>query len=551
MRDGVVLRADIYRPETAAKLPVILLRTPYDKSTYGEFVGFRSAAHGYVVIIQDVRGRHTSEGEWYPFKYESLDGYDTVEWAAALPYANGKVGMFGASYVGATQLLAAVAQPPHLAGIFPLITASNYHEGWTYQGGAFEQWFNEYWTNYLAMDTLGRRIDGNPHALKWIWKLPLLNYPVVDPGQAESLAPYFRDWLQHPGFDDYWKEWSIEDRYEKILVPAYHLSGWYDIFLGGTIHNYMGIKSRGGNAAGRRGQRLMLGPWQHDDPFAGEVGEVNFGSQADFDPVPEMLQWYDHLFKAVTNDIPRRKPVQIFVMGRNVWRQEDDWPLPRAKNTHFYLHSAGKANSLRGDGTLSAPTPQAESADIYVYDPADPVPTRGGGLCCDNAHLAAGPFDQRPNEVRDDVLVYSTPPFKEDFEVTGPISVELFASSTAVDTDFTAKLVDVWPNGFAQNLTDGIIRARYRESSERPVFMNPGEVYKFAIALWGTSNVFLKGHRLRLEVSSSNFPRFDRNLNTGEDAARAERFVKATNTVYHDASHPSAVVLPIVPQEQH
>ena len=246
--------------------------------------------------------------------------------------------------------------------------------------------------------------------------------------------------------------------------------------------------------------------------------------------------------------IGREKPVKIFVMGKNVWREEDDWPLARTRSTRFYLHSGGKANTLSGDGSLSTAVTQSEPPDSYVYDPVDPVPTRGGGLCCDHAQLAPGAWDQRPVEARSDVLVYATPPFKEDFEVTGPVSVELYASSSAVDTDFTAKLVDVWPNGFAQNLTDGILRARYRNTPEKPEFMNPGEIYKLPVDLWATSNVVRAGHRLRVEISSSNFPRFDRNLNTGEDQARATRIVKATNTIYHDRAHPSAVILPVVPQ---
>jgi hypothetical protein len=239
--------------------------------------------------------------------------------------------------------------------------------------------------------------------------------------------------------------------------------------------------------------------------------------------------------------------VKLFVMGKNVWRDEDDWPLARARNKRFYFHSQGKANSLSGDGMLSTSPPGGEPADQYVYDPGDPAPTHGGPACCDKVHLAAGAADQRSVEARKDVLVYATPPFKEEFEVTGPVSVELFARSSAIDTDFTGKLVDVWPNGFAQNLTEGIVRARYRGSTERVEFMNPRETYKFTIDLWATSNVFLKGHRLRLEISSSNFPRFDRNLNTGEDMGRGTRWVKATNTVLHDKEHPSSLLLSVVP----
>jgi hypothetical protein len=546
MRDGVVLRADIYRPQAEGKFPVLLQRTPYNKGGGCDFCS-KAAARGYVAIIQDVRGRYTSEGEWYTFKHESQDGYDTVEWAAALPYSNGKVGMFGGSYVGATQMLAAIAQPPHLAGIFPVVTASNYHDGWTYQGGAFEQWFSESWTSGLAQDTLDRRVRERSGALQWLMKLPLASYPLLDLNNTEGLAPYFLDWLAHPAFDSYWKPWSIEDNHAKVLVPAYHVGGWYDIFLGGTLRNYAGIEAHGGSDAARRGQRLLIGPWYHG-PFDGKSGEIDFGPTAKGNTDELMLRWYDFLLKGLANGSEQEEPVKIFVMGKNVWREEEDWPLARAHHTRLYLHSAGNANSLIGDGVLSTLTPGKEPPDHFVYNPAEPVPTRGGGLCCDNEHLASGAFDQRSIEARGDVLVYSTPEFREDFEVTGPISVELYASSSAVDTDFTAKLVDVWPNGFAQNLTDGILRARYRNSPEKAEFMNPGEIHKFTIDVWATSNVFLKGHKLRVEISSSNFPRFDRNLNTGEDQGRTTRFVKTTNTVFHDREQPSALILPVVPQ---
>jgi len=546
MRDGITLRADIYRPKADGKFPVLLQRTPYDKRGASDFE-LQAAARGYVVIIQDVRGRYTSEGEWYPFLNESQDGFETVEWAAALPYADGKVGMFGASYVGATQMLAALAQPPHLAGIFPVVTASNYHDGWTYQGGAFEQWFSESWTSGLAQDTLNRRVQKNSNALQWVWKLPLTNYPFFDLGSTEGLASYFIDWLKHPSYDEYWRRWSIEDYYSKVMVPAYHVGGWYDIFMGGTVRNYVGLKAAGGSDEARRGQRLLIGPWYHG-PFNGKSGEMDFGPQAKGDTDELMLRWYDYLLKGISNGTEREKPVKIFVMGKNTWRQEDGWPLARARSTRYFLHSGGNAHSLPGGGDLRTAQPQNEGPDTFIYDPAEPVLTRGGGLCCDNDRLASGVFDQRPIEARGDVLIYSTPVFKEDFEVTGPVSLELYASSSAVDTDFTAKLVDVWPNGFAQNLTDSILRARYRSSQAKPEFMNPGEIYKFTIDLWATSNVFLAGHQLRLEISSSNFPRFDRNLNTGEDPSQATRLLKANNTIYHDREHPSALLLPVLPQ---
>jgi len=552
MRDGVVLRADVYRPDADGQFPVLLQRTPYNKAGGFEF-GLKAAARGYVVVIQDVRGRYTAEGEWYTFKHEPDDGYDTVEWAAALPYSNGKVGMFGGSYVGATQMLTAIAHPPHLAGIFPVVTASNYHENWTYQGGAFEQWFNESWTSGLAQDTFNRQVARNTNAMHNIWKLPLSDYPLFDAGAAagsenpRTLAPYFIDWLAHPTYDDYWKRISIEEHSSEINVPVYSEAAWYDIFLGGSLQNYMGIKRRGASDTARRGQRLLVVIGGHAGGGR-HIGEVDFGpaaEQVDQDAV--MLRWYDAILKGENNGVEQEKPVKIFVMGRNAWREEDDWPLARAQSTRYYLHSGGKSNSLRGDGALILQGgTQTEPADHFVYDPADPVPTIGGPLCCDATHLPPGPRDQRPVEARDDVLVYTTPPLKQDIEVTGPVNLELYASSSAVDTDFTAKLVDVSPNGFAQNLTEGILRARYRNSQEKPELMNPGEIYKLNIDLWATSNVFLAGHKLRLEVSSSNFPRFDRNPNTGESPEQAARVTKATNTIYHDREHPSALVLPVV-----
>jgi len=552
MRDGTVLHADVYRPKADGTFPVLLERTPYDKSGSSAF-GVKAAARGYVVVVQDVRGRYTSEGEWYPFKNESNDGFDTVEWVAGLPYSNGKVGMFGGSYVGATQMLTAIVHPPHLAGICPVVTASNYHDGWTYQGGAFEQWFNESWTSGLAQDTLNRFVHKNTNALNGMWKLPLTDYPLFEvPNSASdadltrSLAPYFMDWLAHPSYDDYWKRWSIEEHFDDIKVPMLTIAAWYDIFLGGSLRNYIGVKSHGGSEAARQGQKLLVTIGGHAGSGS-KIGDVDFGPAADFEEDDATLDWYDHLFKNASNEFSSAKPVRIFVMGANQWRDEDDWPLKRAVETKYFLHSGGKATSLGGDGTLTTAVPRAESPDRYTYDPANPAPTIGGPLCCDSEHLKPGPRDQRPVEGRNDVLIYSTPALAQDLEVTGPIKADLFVSSSAVDTDFIAKLVDVWPDGFAQNLTEGILRVRYRDSQEHPALMNPGQTYKLSIDLWSTSNVFRKGHKVRVEISSSNFPRFDRNLNTGEENASGRKPVTAINTIYHDAEHPSILILPGVP----
>jgi putative CocE/NonD family hydrolase len=556
MRDGVTLRADIYRPTADGKFPVLLQRTPYNKDNEVGF-GLKGAARGYVVVVEDVRGRYASEGEWYVFKNEPNDGYDTIEWVAALPYSNGKVGMFGGSYVGATQMLAAIAHPPHLAGICPVVTASNYHENWTYQGGAFEQWFDENWTSGLSQNTYERAVARDTNTLVGMWTLPLTNYPLYnqakssDPTSTAAIAPYFLDWLAHPSYDDYWKALSIEEHFGDIKVPALHIAAWYDLFLGGSLRNYEGIRERGGSDEARNGQQLVVTVGGHAGNGR-KIGDVDFGPELDRAEDDVTLRWYDYLFKGEKNEFASGKPVKIFVMGVNQWRDEEAWPLPRAKNTKYFLHSTGKANSLRGGGGLSTATPGKESADQYVYDPENPVPTVGGPLCCDSTHMPPGPRDQRAVEGRDDVLVYSTPPMAEDMEVTGPVSLELYVKSSAVDTDFTAKLVDVWPDGFAQNLTEGILRARYRDSRETPTLLNPGQVYKMNIDVWATSNVFKKGHVLRLELSSSNFPRFERNLNTGatrylkSSDGRSEGFVSATNVVLHDAEHPSALVLPVM-----
>ena len=555
MRDGVKLRADIYRPAAEGKFSILLQRTPYNKDN-GVGFGLKAAQSGYVVIIQDVRGRYASEGDWYPFENEPNDGYDTVEWAAALPYSNGKVGMFGGSYVGATQMLAAITHPQHLAGICPSVTASNYHENWAYQGGALVQWFDEDWISGLAPDTYVHLLGRENDPVSQIWRSPLTSYPVINyktPNLSSNavVAPYFLDWLAHPDYDDYWKSFSIEEHFADIKIPALHVAAWYDLFLGGSLRNYEGIKAHGGSVEARKGQRLMIVVGGHagDGP---KIGDVDFGNASRINEDEIALHWYDYLFKNAHNEFASGKPVKIFVMGVNRWREEDEWPLARVGSTKYFLHSGGMASSSRGNGALSTTAPQVEPADSYFFNPSDPVPTIGGPLCCEPQRWQPGPRDQRSVETRNDVLVYSTSPMTDDMEVTGPVSLDLYVKSSAVDTDFTGKLLDVWPDGFAQNLTEGILRARYRDSRETPALMNPGEVYKLNVDLWATSNVFKKGHVLRLEVSSSNFPRFDRNPNTGElryakTTQGSASGISAKNSVLHDRDHPSALILPVVP----
>lgn len=547
MRDGVALAADVYRPTDNGKHSVLLVRTPYDRSGEAEVCRL-AAQHGFVCIAQDVRGRYGSEGEWYPFKNESDDGFDTVEWAAALAYSTGQVAMFGDSYVGATQWLAAIAHPPHLVSIQPILTASDYHNGWVYQGGALELWFDQTWTSILALDTLQRSATRDSQNMEWTRRLPESSFPVLQLQQPHSLVPYYFDWLTHPADDSYWKHWSIEPHYSEMPVAAHHIGGWFDIFLRGTLHNYIGMRAHASTAWARDNQELTIGPWIHDGPMNGKAGEVDFGHEAALDENSFVVSWYDHLFRHSPSSPEKR--VKIFVMGINQWREEDDWPLPRTSYSRYFLHSAGRANSSSGDGSLSTATPSDEPPDSFTYDPANPVPTHGGALCCTHDSVVqetSGAFDQREIEKRDDVLIYTTQAFARNFEVTGSITAEIYISSSAPDTDLTAKLVDLAPNGVAQNLADNIQRLRFRNSPDRPEPLDPGKIYKIQFEIGATSNVFLTGHRLRVEISSSNFPRFDRNLNTAESPEHGSRFVKARNRIYHDTEHPSAIVLPVIP----
>jgi len=546
MRDGVRLVSDIYQPDAEGTFSVLLQRTPYDRK--GAAASARVlASHGYVVVVQDTRGRYDSEGDFYPFLHEADDGYDTVEWVAALPGSNGTVGMFGGSYVGATQMLASLAGPPHLEAIFPYVTSSEYYEGWTYQGGALMQWFASSWTSGLAEDTLRRRVSAASRPADWVMTLPVDAYPVLIPPDGRELAPYFRDWVRHEMNDEYWKRWKISDHYDQLTVKALHAGGWHDIFSGGSLRNYVGLRNQGKTTEIREGQYLLFGPWAHAATSdEGKIGDVVFGREAVLDMTETILNWYDFILKGEQNLFSKSKRVRIFVLGENSWREEDDFPLQRAQETRFYLHSVQGANGIDGDGRLLVSVPEKSKIDAYDYDPRNPVPTIGGRLCCGSQTYAPGPFDQRPNETRRDVLVFSTEPLADDLEVTGFIKLELYAATTAPDTDFTAMLVDVDPSGYARYLADGIIRARYRNSTESSDPIAAGEVYRYSIDLWATSNLFKKGHRVRLYVSSSNFPRFNRNSNTGLSVFGANDLRRAAQKIYHDSAHPSALILPIV-----
>ena len=564
MRDGARLFADLYRPAGGGACPVLLQRTPYDKSSPGAESGrldtIRAARAGYAVVIQDVRGRYRSEGEFYAFVNESRDGYDTVEWAAAQSWSTGRVAMYGGSYVGATQWLAAIAKPPHLCAIAPSVTSHDYYEGWTYQGGALQLNFALSWALGLALfnaehlerrlGDLGEEIAGLTRALDHFDEaarhLPLETQPAF---ARRDLAPYYQDWLAHPENDDYWRRWNVASRHHTLDLPALHCGGWYDIFLGGTLRNFAGMCENAASEAARAGQRLIIGPWYHDRPDA-RIGEVDFGVDADgagVDLDGRALRFFDRWLRDEDGGYSEEAPIDLFVMGANEWRKEREWPPARARFIRHFLHSGGRAQTFSGDGVLDTSGPGAEPPDHFLFDPRDPVPTHGGALCCHGAQVPYGAFDQREVERRSDVLVYTSTALDAPVEVTGPVTLTLYAASSAPDTDFTAKLVDVAPCGRAINLCDGIVRARYRNSTSRAEPISPGRVYEYRIDLGATGNRFLPGHRIRVEISSSNFPRFDRNPNTGTPARREEDLRPAVQTILHDERHPSHLTLPVVP----
>jgi len=575
MRDGVILRADVYRPDTEEPLPVLLQRTPYGKGFSNPAFALMAAERGYAVVVQDTRGRWASDGDGYPFIHEQADGYDSVEWAAAQPWADGKVGMYGGSYVGYTQWAAAVTQPPSLKAIVPTVTFCDPRDIF-YGGGAFGLGVAASWTLMAGAQMAiqkqeGRResefgesasdesASGEKQALmeqlieladgmsrgKTFRQLPLQEMPLIG---REGITTFFYDVLTRPLGDAYWQRMLCT--HERVRVPALHIGGWYDIFAGSTLHDFRGIQQDGGAELARGHQRLLMGPWRHG-PMEGLVGEVDFGVGASALLVmPDLIQlrWLDRWLKGEENGILDEPPIRLFVMGENQWRTEKAWPLARTEYRPYYLHSGGAANTRHGDGRLSPEAPSDEPVDTYVYDPRNPVPTRGGGLCCWQAALPPGAYDQREVEERPDVLVYSTEPLAEDLEVTGPLEVHLWAATSAPDTDFTAKLVDVYPCGYARNVQDGIVRARYRASQEQARPVEPGAVYEYAIDLWATSNAFLAGHRIRVEISSSNFPRYDRNPNTGHPVGEDAELRAATQTILHDGGHPSHILLPVIPR---
>lgn len=552
MRDGTVLRADVYRPEAPGTYPVLLIRIPYDK-TQAENVIYAHpswyARNGYIVVCQDTRGRYQSEGEFYPFKYEAHDGHDTVEWCGALEGSTGKVGMFGASYGGATQLLAAVEGPPALGTLIPSVTASQYYDGWTYNQGAFALGFALSWALSLGINVAQKRGDDAAAAafassfatsLALDWSLPLDDIPALNNQDTH----FFNDWVAHPTYDDYWRQWSIDEDYSRIQVPALHVAGWYDVFLSGSVKNFVGLRAGAGNEHARANQRLLIGPWYHIpwQVLGGVEHEV--ASPYAFDEW--QLQWFDRHLKADPVETVDA-PVRLFILREGVWRDFDDWPPTGSVATQYYLHSNGRANSVFGDGALDTTLPGEELPDVYTYDPVAPHPGLGGHSCCFEHVAPMGPVDQAQREVNNGVLVYTTALLEEPVWLIGDVTAVIYGATTAVDTDYAVRLCVVDRNGVSTNLQEGIVRARYRESLTNPSLIEPNEIYRYEIPLGPVGVKLDAGERIRVQVTSNDFPQWDRNLNTGnspgpEGLASA---IVATQAIYHDADHPSSITLPI------
>ncbi|HTS52058.1 MAG TPA: CocE/NonD family hydrolase [Burkholderiales bacterium] len=565
MRDGTRLAIDIYRPDAPGKFPALVERTPYDKTKSSEIqVGAHTffAERGYVFMVQDTRGRFASEGTFYPFLddgwLQNKDGYDTVQWIAQQPWSDGKVGVLGGSYTGQTAYMIAPTQPPALQALFVRESASNLFDHWVYRGGAFELGFIATWsTRTFGPDIVARafpdaaaaadakrRLDASiANQDKDLWSLPLDTYPPLDwaPGWR-----YFYDWVEHNTDGPYWAQQNVGLNHSRFQVPVYHLGGWYDIFLKGTLENFAGLRKNAATALARDNQKLVIGPWVHGPTNVGkvEVGELKFPGADAVDYNAIRLKWFDHWLKGIDTGVMREPPILIYVMGANVWRTESEWPPARARFTPYYLRAGSPAS--RGtlyDGALSVESPEgAEGPASYVYDPRDPAPTLGGNTL----FIASGPTDHRRAEAKS--LTFTGEPLTQDLEVTGPVKAVLYAMSSAVDTDWVVRLTDVYPDGRSILIVDGLLRARYRDSAREPALIAPGRVYRYDVDLWATSNVFKAGHRLRVSVTSSNFPRWDRNLNTAESPEAGAHPEIAINTVFFDAPRASYILLPVIPE---
>ena len=552
MRDDTVLRADVYRPTRPGQYPVLLCRTPYNKLGDRYVATARVlASRGYIAVVQDIRGRYASDGEFAlafldnSETYDEQDGYDTVEWSASLPGSDGQVGTWGHSYPGWAIWRLAPTQPPHLKACFPSGMSARLLD---LTFGVFETGRRLQWLHKMAADCRRRAGDSSgPHTDeeaeehwqnvyrgKWVWYTPLDDIPdYVFSTLSSPLKRYYRE--QNKEF------WAFDKTHSKVNVPTCQVTGWYDRLVG-TIGNYTGMVENG--PVSLRGEhRLIIGPWPHSNvDYSRKQGPLDFGPDADASYPDLLTRWYDYRLKGVDTGIGSEPPIKLFVMGENRWRFEHEWPLARTRFTEFFLHSDGSANTVRGTGSLSTVEPAGERPDEYDYDPRDPVMS----MMSPEAQAAA--CDQSPLDGRPDILVYQTPPLEQEVEVTGPVVLKLWAASNAPDTDFTAKLIDVHPDGLAVNLCYGIIRARYRDGYENPSLIERGRPYEYTVEMMPTGILFRRGHRIRLDVASSDFPNFDRNHNTGADFWSDSDMRVAHQTVFHDRERPSRLILPVIPR---
>jgi putative CocE/NonD family hydrolase len=559
-RDGTILKADVYRPDDGQKHPAILNRTPYNKIMMAERDTslFNVVQAGYAFVFQDIRGRYASQGYYDGgdafLSQESPDGADAVEWVALQPWCDGNVGTYGGSYMARVQWLMAKEKPPHLKAMAPSVSSNTPANQATVWYGVISLIMGASSAATVGMD-IADKLGKQGKDVSRIQQL--LGQVVSNPEQALNYLP-LKDMphFNYPGVKEVWYNRGLQGLpppelaekliwdYKNVTVPCLHQSGWYDFNEWGALENFRSMKEMGGSQLARKAQHLLLGPWVHGQ-MTSTLGEINFGPLADVrgaGVADYNIAFFNKYLRGMDINLPA---VRYFVMGRNTWHNADDWPLPQTRWQRYFLHSRGRANSAGGDGLLSRDDPGNEPPDTYIYDPHKPVRTTGGAWAAGNGFVA-GPLDQSHIEQRKDVLCFTTPELKEDMEVTGPLELPLFAATSARDTDFTAKLVDVYPDGYCYNVADGIIRARFRKSVFHPEPVQPGELYEYIINMVATSQLFRKGHRIRIDISSSNFPAFDRNMNTGNAIGEDARGIPATQSIFHEARYPSFLDLPVI-----
>ncbi len=554
MRDGVQLKIDIFRPKSKGRFPAVLQQTPYNKN--GQVARAKNfAARGYVVVNVDSRGRFESGGEWDPFSPKhKTDGYDLVEWIAEQPWCSGSVGTYGLSYMGWTQWWTATQTPPALKAIVPEVAPPDHFYNCPYQNGIFVCWMMD-WAGSTSARQPHRAGPGAYGGFAVDREKAYDKLPYIDFDKTRNYKPntWWRKWIQqNTANGEYWRAISYQtpESYAKVKVPSLAISGWFDANFPGTPMNYLAMKKHGGSEAARH-PRIVIGPWEHIINRHRIAAGIDFGKQAIIDWDGYVLRWFDYHLKGIDNGVLKDPPVHVFVMGRNKWRATEDWPLPQTQFTKYYLRSNGKVNSADGSGSLSIQPPGNEQADEYVYDPNNPTPSAAFA----NGHID-GPRDISKSASRNDVLVYDTPVFTEDVEVVGPITASLFAATSCRDTDWMIRLVDVYPDGRALFLGEGVMRARHRDPEHGGAFnpnklsmIEPDQPYEYRINFWRpTGNVFASGHRIRIEISSSYYPYYLRNPNTSEEnIGLATKFQVANQKIYHDTARPSHVVLPVIP----